>query len=161
MQYTSSKRSLTGGLFGCQVSELLSAQSKSGADLAECHTSRSPPPGAVAPGHVAEGAARWSRGRGGGGGGGGAKTRWQHTSSAGWLQFWVQMRGSHCPVASQKGATVPVTSHTAVPDGEKRVADVPRDATTTPTSTAPTPIALQALSPDPMRPHHKTSASRH
>lgn len=48
------------------------------------------------------------------------------------VQFSRQMRGSHAPVASQKGATVPLGSSTGWLLMAKSVAEVPRDITSCP-----------------------------
>lgn len=71
----------------------------------------------------------------------------RHTSSVRLVQFWVHMSGSQRPVASQKGATVPDGSTRALSEVPNSVPLVPRDITQSPTSTAPAPNPLIALSP--------------
>mmetsp|Transcript_37448 Transcript_37448/g.89018 ORF Transcript_37448/g.89018 Transcript_37448/m.89018 type:complete len:253 (-) Transcript_37448:508-1266(-) len=73
----------------------------------------------------------------------------RRASSATAVQFMMQSSGSHAPVQSQKGATVPVGSRMGLGEYPKRVAEVPRETTQTPSLTAPAPSALIMLSPPP------------
>jgi hypothetical protein len=54
------------------------------------------------------------------------------TSSAGRVQFRVQISGSQAPVASQKGQTAPEGSMMGLSEMPNRVAEVPREMTISP-----------------------------
>ena len=58
---------------------------------------------------------------------------WQWlTSSVTVVQFMVHSKGSHDPVASQKGLTAPEGSSMGLVDSPNRVPDVPKDITQVP-----------------------------
>ena len=57
---------------------------------------------------------------------------WVGNSASTEVQFRRQTSGSHAPVASQKGAIVPVGSVTGASLNPNNVAEVPRDTTSCP-----------------------------